>query len=190
MKINYIRYNWFCYGAITLFSHLFLMALTAYCKGVSEFEPLTNLLTGTLAIQTFITGSLISFLVLLFVMELFIRKGQKHPLKNWIKFLSSTYRIRKFCRFSTTVELAYHLNSRSIHKIANRSLRTLTVDYTDKQAIFSILLPNNHDAKKRWTEMFLDIKTELNHIEPDFIFADITFEKGDLYYSKAQKMKK
>lgn len=208
MTINPKRarlYN-FLYVILFLLGGNFALSLFFFiCKLLSEFIFLRNIFDFLLRFQHAITSTLLVLLCFLFLYEMFYKLGKlvyskinpftirrflQQSLKDSVKSLYWTYRMRKFCKFSTSntiVDTQQGTNEKN-RKNANHSLRTLVVEFFEDEVIFTVRLPLSHEAKRLWIDNLDDIKGELNHISSDIRFNDITHENRSQYTAKAKRI--
>ncbi|WP_307976748.1 hypothetical protein [uncultured Streptococcus sp.] len=114
-------------------------------------------------------------------------------ISDLIRSLYTTYRIRRYAHFipqaqTLSLEGKPLSTTQKVYQRANRSLLSLNVIIKGDKAVLSWYLPLNHESKQVLLDLLPNIRTELNLITKDFVFSDITSERGNQYQAKAHRI--
>lgn len=114
-------------------------------------------------------------------------KKKQISFKNLYKSLLATHHIRNFCMKSS----ANNFNSANDTKTdkINSSLYSLEILYNDNSAMLIWYLPDSHEVQQAIKEMFTSVREELNALDSDYIFSDISREKRNRYTASATLIK-
>ncbi|MBS4751158.1 hypothetical protein GMA11_08065 [Granulicatella sp. zg-ZJ] len=172
------KYNFFTKTIIILVVNFILEGFFQFVKNSSPLPVLTKIVTNILLIQDVLNICVYILLVSCFIFEYCYRKLIKDTIKNSLKSLAATIRIKNYCRFLTSSKSLNHNIPQSsqdkIYSIANRVRSTIQIEYFNQQAIFTISLNVPMQVEEIWKSNFQKIKEKLHQLDTDYTFSDIT----------------
>lgn len=180
-----------------------LLALFTICSSLAAVMMLVVYLTENSA-NNILNTKILYFILkcdLLFILaaallitaEIIYRVNTGDSVKNIYKSYEATYLIRKFAYIEenriTQSQDTKNRKDKIIRK-ANLSINTLVVNFKNDIATMKVKLPFSNESRKLIEDNFPDIKEEMNNLDENFLFNDITRKKRREYQSTAKKIKK
>ncbi|WP_206911399.1 hypothetical protein IGL98_003368 [Enterococcus sp. DIV0840] len=157
-------------------------------------NPANNILNTKILYFILKFDLLFILLTILFItMEIIFRIIIHDSVKNIYKSYEATYLIRKFAYIdeneSYQSQNSKNRKDKTIRK-TNRSINTLVINFKNDTATMISKLPFNNESIKLIKDNFPNIRAELNELDENFLFSDITRKKRRKYQSTAKKIKK
>ncbi|MGK0627019.1 hypothetical protein ACSFCR_08715 [Enterococcus faecalis] len=157
-------------------------------------NPTSNIL-NTKILYFFLKCDLLFILAtaLLITAEIIYRVNIGDSVKNIYKSYEATYLIRKFAYIEENEPLQSqdkkNRKDKTIWKV-NLSINTLVVNFKNDTASMKVKLPFSNENRKFIEDNFPDIKEEMNNLDENFLFNNITRKKRRHFQSTAKRIEK